>query len=291
MRIIAPGPAGGGWHDMACAVGRGLVECGFATDAAIDVVPGRGGTVGLAQFVERHRGDPSALLVSGNVMLGAIIGHNSAVSIADTRPIARLTGEWEAFGVAAGSPIRDLDGLLRAIADEREPPVWAVGSIGSVGQVAVGLICRALGLEPRTARFKHYPSGGDAVRAVTRGEATAVVNGYRELLHPAEAGLLRILGVAADKPIAQVDAPTLGESGVDVQSMNWRMICAAPDIPAAAEADISAAIAKMATSKSWTDELHELGVDDNFLSGEPFRRFLAAEIDATTSILRGMGVG
>jgi putative tricarboxylic transport membrane protein len=40
-------------------------------------VPGAGGTIGLAQFVNQASGDPSQLIVGGYVMVGAILTNQS----------------------------------------------------------------------------------------------------------------------------------------------------------------------------------------------------------------------
>ena len=46
-------------------------------------VPGAGGTIGLAQFVNQAKGDPDALIVGGYVMVGAILTNASPVDLTD----------------------------------------------------------------------------------------------------------------------------------------------------------------------------------------------------------------
>ena len=46
------------------------------------------------------------MMVGGMVMLGAILTNNSAVSLDDVTPLARLTGEYEVLVVPADSPIK-----------------------------------------------------------------------------------------------------------------------------------------------------------------------------------------
>ena len=41
-------------------------------------VPGAGGTIGLAQFVNQAKGNPEALIVGGYVMVGAILDQQLA---------------------------------------------------------------------------------------------------------------------------------------------------------------------------------------------------------------------
>ena len=54
-------------------------------------VPGAGGTVGLAQFVNGAKGDGNQLMVNGFVMVGALLMNKSPVTLDQVTPIARLT--------------------------------------------------------------------------------------------------------------------------------------------------------------------------------------------------------
>ena len=69
-------------------------------------VPGAGGTIGLAQFVNSAKGDGDQLIVGGYVMVGAILTNKSPVTLDQVTPIARLTGEYEVIVVPADSPIK-----------------------------------------------------------------------------------------------------------------------------------------------------------------------------------------
>ena len=60
-----------------------LGEAGLVGNVQVINVPGAGGTIGLAQFVNESKGDPSRLIVGGYVMVGAIIANKSPVSLAD----------------------------------------------------------------------------------------------------------------------------------------------------------------------------------------------------------------
>ena len=63
-------------------------------------VPGAGGTVGLAQFVNSKERDP-ALMVAGLGLVGATFINKSPVSLEQTTPLARLQGEYQPLFVAA----------------------------------------------------------------------------------------------------------------------------------------------------------------------------------------------
>src|SRR4030088_1289741 len=93
--VIAPASLDGGWDQTARAMRSALLMSRLVGDVEVRNSPGAGGAVGLAQFVTGERGNGAALLIGGQVMLGAAPTTHAAVSIADTTPIARLTGDYE----------------------------------------------------------------------------------------------------------------------------------------------------------------------------------------------------
>ena len=55
-----------------------LQEEGISGNVQVTNVPGAGGTIGLAQFVNQAKGDPTQLIVGGYVMVGAILTNTVA---------------------------------------------------------------------------------------------------------------------------------------------------------------------------------------------------------------------
>src|SRR5262249_61263290 len=62
-KIMAPAAPGGGWDQTARAMQVALQDGGIAPSVQVTNVPGAGGTIGLAQFVNQTSGDPSQLIV------------------------------------------------------------------------------------------------------------------------------------------------------------------------------------------------------------------------------------
>ena len=90
---MAPAAPGGGWDQTARTMQTVLQAEGISGNVQVTNVPGAGGTIGLAQFVNQAKGDPEQLIVGGYVMVGAILTNNSPVDLTMVTPIARLTGE------------------------------------------------------------------------------------------------------------------------------------------------------------------------------------------------------
>ena len=94
LSILIPVKPGGGWDATGRALGRALQEAEANTLISYENRGGgAAGTIGLAQFVSDHKGDPHALMVMGAVMLGGLIIEKPPVTLSQATPLARLTSE------------------------------------------------------------------------------------------------------------------------------------------------------------------------------------------------------
>ena len=288
--IIAPANTGGGWDQTARTMQDVLQKEGISRSVQVQNVPGAGGTIGLAQFAEQHKGDPNALIIGGYVMVGAVLTNNSPVSLADVTPIARLTGEYEAVVVPAASPHQTMADLVAALKADPGAVSWAGGSAGGTDHIAVGLIAQAAGVDPTKINYIAYSGGGEALAAILGNQVTAGVSSLGEFQSQIEAGTMRLLAVSAPERIEGVDAPTLKEAGLDVELQNWRMVAAAPGITAEQKAAITADIEKMAKSAGWQEQLAAKGWSDTWMAGADFDAQLAKDTAATEQVLKSIGL-
>ncbi|HQY44626.1 MAG TPA: tripartite tricarboxylate transporter substrate-binding protein, partial [Paracoccaceae bacterium] len=220
--IMAPAAPGGGWDSTARTMQEVMQAEGVSASVQVQNVAGAGGTVGLAQFASTTAGDPSQLIVGGYVMVGAILTNASPVSLKDVTPIARLTGEAVAIAVPANSPIQSITELVDQMKADPGAVSWAGGSAGGVDHITVGLLAKAAGVDPTKINYVAFSGGGEALAAILGGQVTAGISGVGEFLPQVEAGTMRILAVSTAERWANTDAPTLKESGYDVDVMNWR---------------------------------------------------------------------
>jgi putative tricarboxylic transport membrane protein len=288
--IMAPAAPGGGWDQTARTMQEALQAEGISSNVQVTNVPGAGGTIGLAQFVNQSRGNPNALIVGGYVMVGAILTNASPVSLADVTPIARLTGESDVLVVPAASPLQTMDDLVAQLKADPGSVSWAGGSAGGVDHIAAGLIAKTVGVDPTLVNYIAYSGGGEALAAVLGGQVTVGISGLGEFAAQIESGDLRALAVTGATPPEGSDIPTLTEAGVDLVVENWRMVAAAPDITDEQKAAINADIEKMVMSASWQTALETRGWVDTYLAGADFDTQLAADIEATSAILKDIGL-
>jgi putative tricarboxylic transport membrane protein len=288
--IMAPAAPGGGWDQTARSMQEAMTAEGVSGNVQVTNVPGAGGTIGLAQFVNEANGDPSKLIVGGYVMVGAILTNKSPVTLDAVTPIARLTGEYEVIVVPAASDIQDLAGLVAKLKADPGSVSWAGGSAGGTDHITAGLFAKTAGVDPKAVNYVAFSGGGEALAAVLGNQVTVGISGYGEFQSQVEAGALRVIGVSAPERIAVVDAPTFKEGGVDLSVMNWRMVAAGPGLSAEQVAAINADIEKMVNSESWKKTLETKGWLNTYLAGDAFKTQLATEIAATEAILKDIGL-
>jgi len=288
--ILAPAAPGGGWDQTARTMQTLMQKEGISGNVQVTNVPGAGGTIGLAQFVNQANGDPEGLIVGGYVMVGAILTNHSPVDLSMVTPIARLTGEQEAIVVPAGSDIETMADLVAQLKADPGAVSWGGGSAGGTDHILAGLVAKAAGVDPTKVNYIAFSGGGEALAAILGNQVTVGVSGLGEFESQLEAGTLRLLAVSGETRPEGIDAPTLKEAGVDVALENWRMVAAAPGITDDEKATITADIEKLATSDAWKQELETRGWDDRFLAGPDFDAQLAADIEATRGILIEIGL-
>jgi putative tricarboxylic transport membrane protein len=289
-KIMAPAAPGGGWDQTARTMQTALQDEKIATSVQVTNVPGAGGTIGLAQFVNQASGDPASLIVGGYVMVGAILTNGSPVTLDQVTPIARLTGESEVVVVPADSPIKTMADLIAKLKADPGSVSWAGGSAGGTDHIAVGLVAKAVGVDPTKINYIAFSGGGEALAAILGGQVTAGISGYGEFSSQVEAGKLRVLAVSGSERIPGLEAPTFKEAGVDVALQNWRMVAAAPGLSDEQKAAITADVEKMVKSKSWQDALKAKGWQDTYLAGDASSTQLKSDIEATKGVLTAIGL-
>ena len=291
LRLIAPAAPGGGWDQTARVMQDVVQRAGIARTATVENIPGAAGLIGLARFIGAEHGNGNAAMVSGLIMLGAIVAQQSPVSFRDVVPIARLTGEYEAIAVPASSPFHSLADVIRAFRERPESISWGGGSAGGSDQILAGLIAQAVGVAPRRVNYIAFSGGGESLSAILGGQVSVGINGLAEFAPQTGAGTLRLLAVSSADRLPGLDVPTLREQGVDVEFENWRSVVAPPGITAAQRERLERAVERMVRSSQWQEALARYRWIDRYLAGEAFSSFASAEEARVQAILRELGTG
>ncbi len=290
LKILAPAAPGGGWDSAARSLQQVLTSTGAGKSIQVVNVPGAGGTVGLAQFVNNAKGDGHQLMVMGITMVGAVLTNKSQVGLDAVTPIARLTGDPLVVVVPANSPHKTLKDLAAALKTDTSKVVWAGGSAGGADHILAGLVTKAAGGDASKLNYVPFSGGGEALAEMLGGRVTAGISGYNEFESQIKAGKLRALGVSTAKRVPGAEVPTLKEQGLDVELVNWRGIVAGPGVTPAQKQAFTAAITKAVKSPDWEKVLKARGWDDAYLGADEFAAFLKSEQARVRDVLTTIGL-
>ena len=287
LQIFVPAAPGGGWDSTGRTIEMAMKTDGIVKDFKFEHAPGAGGAVGLPKFLATKKGQADALMVGGMVMVGALIANKSPVTMKDLTPIARLTGEAEVLVVPASSPIKTIKEWAEAFKKEPGKMSVAGGSAGGTDHILMGMIARALGVEPKAVSYVAFAGGGPATAAILGSQVGCGVSGWGEFSEQIKAGKMRALAISADKRLEGIDVPTLKESGIDVELFNWRGVFGAPGTTPAQQADLVGLIDKMAKGPTWQAELKKKDWTGIYLGGADFGKYLDSEIVRITAHPQG----
>ncbi|MFL6125679.1 Bug family tripartite tricarboxylate transporter substrate binding protein [Actinophytocola sp.] len=290
LRILVPNTPGGGYDITARTAAKAMEDADLTRSVEVFNLPGAGGTVGLGRLVN-EAGNEKLIMSMGLGVVGSVHTNNSPSSLQDTTPIARLIQEPDIVVVAKDSPIRDVDQLIQEW--KADPGKLAVGGGSSPGgpdHLAPMLFAKAIGLPPKNVNYVPFDGGGELLASVLGGKIAFGVSGVGEYRDQIESGDLRVLAVTSKERIKGIDAPTLRESGVDVEFTNWRGIVAPPGISQNDTDKLVRLFTDLQDTKEWREALSTNGWTPAFLPGKKFGDFLAEENDRVASVLADLGL-
>jgi putative tricarboxylic transport membrane protein len=290
IKMMIPANPGGGWDGTGRAFGKAMLDAKVVDTVQYDNKGGAAGVIGLAQFVNSSKGDPSALIVMGAVMLGGIITGKPQVSLDKATPIARLTSEYNVFVVPASSPIKTMKEVVDMLQKDPGSVKWGGGSRGTTEHICASMLATKVGVDPKKVNYVAFRGGGEATAAILGGNVTVGGGGYSEMAEYITAGKMRPIGVTSEKRLPGINVPTLKELGYDVVLGNWRGLYGGPGLTAEQRAALTDLVVKATKSKSWTESMEKNGWTPALLTGKAFDDFVDAEFANLRGIMHLAGM-
>jgi len=290
LRIYIPGGAGGGWDQTGRALGTAIQAAGLAAKVEYENKGGKGGTLGLADFVARFSQDPGALLIGGMVMLGAIAVGRPEVTLTQVSPIARLTNDFMVLVTKAGVGLPTVPALVDAMRKDLGSVVFTGGSAGGVDHMLAGMMARQLRLDINRLRYTPTTSGREAVALLDKGEAQVAISSYSEFQADIEKKALNALAISSRKGLYGVRS--LAEQGVNTELGNWRAVFGPGQLAEADRENLRRIVVAATQHASWSQALQEKKWIAALMHGKDFADTLTVEqaiASAVTMMLRLKG--
>jgi len=281
---------GGGFDQTGRGLGKAMVEAGVAKSTQFENKGGAGGTIGLAQFVNASKGDGNAMIVTGAVMVGAIVQNKPPVTLAQATPIARLFYEYNVFVVPANSPIKTMKDVVEMLKKDPGSVKWGGGSRGSVDHISVAQIAKDAGVDPTKINYVPFQGGGEASAAILGGHVTVGTSGWNEMAQFVKSGKMRALAVTSAAKLPGESVASLKEQGINVEIGNWRGVYGAPGITPEQRRALTDAVIAATKQKSWNDSLAANDWFAALLTGDEFSKFVDAEHKRIEESMRAVGL-
>ena len=290
LTIMAPAAPGGGWDQTSREMQKVMEENHLANGAKVVNVPGAGGTIGLAQFVNANKGKSDVLMTMGLIMVGAVLTNQSPVALRQVTPIARLTGEYEVLVVPEASPFKSLGEFIEAW--KQDPGKYAIGggSAGGTDHMLAGLLAKSVGIDVTKINYIPHSGGGESIASLVGNHLPVGVNGLAEMVPFIKTGRLRALAISSEKQLPGLDIPTFVEQGADLTLANWRGVVAPPGISAQQRAALMDVVDRMVKTAGWKAVLEKNDWIDMYQSGPEFDEFLKQEDIRVTAVLKSIGL-
>ncbi|MCA0242877.1 MAG: tripartite tricarboxylate transporter substrate binding protein [Proteobacteria bacterium] len=157
--------------------------------------------------------------------------------------------------------------------------------VGSAGHLTGELLAARIGT---TMNHVAYKGGSAASIAAMGGEISLMIDPLPGLLGNVRSGRLLPLAVSSSRrSTALPDVPTLAESGLaGFETNSWAGIVAPAGTPAAVVAKLQRAIDAALKSPAVAASLSADGVELTYLPGEPFRQFMASEMQRWGQVVK-----
>lgn len=289
LRLLVPASQGGGWDQTARAMGSALQASKLVDKVEYEYKPGKGGVPGLAYFVEKYARQPNTLMLGGMVMLGAIALNRAPIDMSHVTPVARLTSDALVILVPKSSKLRSQAELNASIRSDAASVRFGGGSAGGVDHMLMGMMGRALQVDPTKLRYQAYSGGGELVAALQKGELDVGISGYSEAMEAINSGAVRALAISSRADTAGLRS--LRSQGVATDLANWRGIFAPPGLTAAQTERLTQLATALNGSSAWAAELQKNRWANAFVTGKPFADLLETEQTTARVVLHLLKLG
>lgn len=278
VRMIVPFPAGGPADIVATVYGQHL--SGILGQSIVKLNhDGASGTIGTAAAA---RAAPDGYTIvfgtTSTMVINPLVMKNVPYDFwKDFALIGLIANAPHLLAVREGLPakhVRDLVALAK-----RAPGKYTIASSGpgTIVQMAAELFKQKAGIDLLVVPFK---GGQPAMLALLSGDVDMIVNDLTTLKSNLASGKLRALAVANERRLKLLpDVPTFAELGLPgVVSSTWWGIGVPVKTPAAIQAQLRAATAKILADPDYVARLAAMAVEPLVMTPEQASAFVASEV-------------
>jgi putative tricarboxylic transport membrane protein len=293
VEIVVPTGVGG-TNDVMARLIQQTLQSAKLVSVPVIVQNKSGGNQNLATvYMTQNKADPHFLLYSTATVFTNEIAGLSKQKYSDLAPVALLLVDYTVVTVRTDSPIKSMRDMVARLKADPNSISFGLVSRGGPNHLAIAQAMRAAGIDPKTLKLVVFKTNAESMTAVAGGHIQAVVSSVSAALPQVEAGMTRMLGIAAPRrqagKLAQV--PTMREEGMNATGIpNWRGVLGAAGITPAQTGFWGGAMEKVVATDEWKAQLEKNSVASEFLAGDAFRKWLVEAYDETRAVMSDLGL-
>ncbi len=293
IEVVVPNAPGGG-NDRLVRLVLKIAQEQKLIEPVVNVIhkPGAGVVMGLT-YLNQFAGDGHHIAIVSSTFLGDYVSGRSAISPTDITPIAQLFTEYVGFAVKPDSPLKSgRDIMARLKADVTSLSASLSGGIGNHNHIALSLVARAAGGDPKKLKVVVFSSGADAITAALGGHVDMLVGPAASVLPHVQAGRLRFVALAAPNRLegAFAAVPVWKELGANAVTSNWRAIVGPRSLPPPHTEYWENVLARVVESDDWKKMLERDLVTNEFLRSARMRDELKADYEELKTVMTQLGL-
>jgi tripartite-type tricarboxylate transporter receptor subunit TctC len=288
VRIVVPFAAGG-VIDVVARILADPLSGRLGQPVVVENLPGAGSTIG-ARAVARTAPDGHTLLLNGAAqsVIPALYPDAGFDALADFTPVALLGDQSFLVCVHPKVPATDVPSLLAWLRARGDEATFATTGIGAASHLAGELLKRLADVRFTIVPYRGTPA---AVTDFIAGGVDFMIDSQTLLAPLVRDGKVRALAVTtARRSRLLPDLPTLQEAGVaGYSASSWQALYGPAGLPPEVLATLSRAVLQVLGDPAVQRRFGEVGVDP--MPGDPAAaaRFVRAETEKWTPILRATG--
>lgn len=249
-----------------------------------------GASAQAMEHLAQKRGDGHTIAVFTNTWIATpLTRKESAHTVKDFTPLARLVLEPTIVVVPASSPYRNMGDFIAAAKKEPGRLKQAGGSLTAIESLTGLLIQSATGAK---WTFISTPAVSDRMSDLLAGRVDIIIPQPQDANEHIASGKVRPIAAITERRLRVLpDVPTIREQGIAIPIIaNVRGVLGPPDMPEAAAKYWEDFFARLAKTQSWKKYVEDNQVEDVFLRGTEMVPFLDEQIDVMRRMLREAGI-
>ena len=282
VKVIIPFPPGGTLD----AVGRQLAQrlsTQLGQQFIVENKAGGNGTIG-ADVVAKAQADGYTLLFNASTFTTAPMTMKQVGYTVqkDFAPIALVAKAPLSVAINKDLPITDIKSLIRYAKANPGKMTFAVGSVGSAGQLATELLKKDSGLEYTMVPYK---GTAPAFQDLIGGQIDGFIDPILGSLQYHKGGLLRVVAVTSDQRTPNLpDVPTVAETVPGYEFYSWYGLWAPTNVPTEIQNLLNAEVNK-ALATDMREKLTQQGLIVSGGSIEDFKKFQTEDMAKSQKLI------